>query len=110
MTEIPQWKREHQAWQIENELPEGAIIANLEKQAPNNSYGVKGYYADLPFTCADCRKKDVWTAKDQQWWYEVAKGNINSTAIRCRTCRNNVREEKQRQKQHMEEMARKRDT
>jgi hypothetical protein len=66
----------------------GRIQADLTQQAPNNSYGpAKLYYEDLEFTCRDCGSDQVWTARQQQWWYEVAKGPIYSTAVRCRACR-----------------------
>jgi len=66
----------------------GRIKADLTQQAPSNSYGpAKLYYEDLPFTCRDCGAEQVWTAQQQWWWYEVAKGPIQSTAIRCRACR-----------------------
>ncbi len=45
------------------------------------------YYLDQPFTCAGCNSQEVWTALQQKWWYEVAKGSIYSTAKFCRTCR-----------------------
>ena len=63
------------------------IEADLSKQAPNNTYSPRLYYEDLEFKCRDCRKREVWTAEQQQWWYEVAKGPVQSTAIRCRACR-----------------------
>ena len=63
------------------------ILADLSKQAPNNSYGPPTEYRDTEFTCVDCGSEEVWTAKQQQWWYEVAKGPINAGAIRCRECR-----------------------
>src|ERR1700687_4130070 len=44
----------------------------------------RGYYLDVPFTCQDCGKDEIWTATQQKWWYEVAKGDVNSTARRCR--------------------------
>lgn len=60
--------------------------------APNNSYGVpdfvrRGFYVDLPFHCKDCGKEEVWTGTQQKWWYEVAKGFVYTTAVRCRPCR-----------------------
>lgn len=70
------------------------IIADLSKQAPNNSYGPPAEYRDQPFTCVDCGKEEVWTARQQQWWYEVAKGTIYSHAVRCRACRRKHREAK----------------
>ncbi|MEF2251072.1 zinc-ribbon domain-containing protein [Ralstonia solanacearum] len=60
--------------------------------APSNSYGepvfaTRGYYVDVHFTCRDCASQEVWTAAQQKWWYEVAKGYVYSTAVRCLACR-----------------------
>lgn len=65
--------------------------------APDGSYDVpdfvtRGYYVDCPFVCQDCGKAEVWTATQQQWWYEVAKGGVWTTARRCRPCRRLERE------------------
>lgn len=80
-------------------VPAGAIPANYEKQAPNNSYGPPAYYADLSFRCFDCGKEEVWTAEQQHWWYEIAKGPIQSTAVRCRACRRRWRQARDEQRQ-----------
>jgi hypothetical protein len=66
--------------------------------APNNSYGkpdfvYRGYYVDRPFRCVDCGKEEVWTGTQQKWWYEVTKGFVYTTAVRCRLCRQNKREQ-----------------
>lgn len=66
------------------------IIANLSKQAPNSSHPPTEY-RDVDFTCVDCGSPEVWTARQQQWWYEVAKGSVYATAIRCRECRRQKR-------------------
>ncbi len=68
-------------------IPQGAVRANAEQQAPNNSYSPPLYYVDKPFRCVDCGKEEVWTANQQKWYYEVAKGSIYGQAIRCRSCR-----------------------
>lgn len=69
-------------------LPAGRIEADLTKRAPHNTYGgAPLFYEDMLFTCTDCGKEEVWTAKQQQWWYEIAKGPIYSRAVRCRACR-----------------------
>jgi len=65
---------------------------NRELLAPSNSYGEpaflrRGSYEDAPFRCVDCGKDEVWTATQQKWWYEVAKGFAYSFAKRCRPCR-----------------------
>ena len=73
-------------------FPPGAIPANLKEQAPNNSYGPPLYYADQPFDCVDCGRHEVWTASQQQWYFEVAKGSIYGRAIRCRACRHRRRQ------------------
>jgi len=76
---IPRYQRDAE--------PTGRIPADPSKQAPNNSYSPLEFYEDTPFVCVDCGKEEIWTAKQQQWWYEVAKGSIYSRATRCRTCR-----------------------
>lgn len=70
-------------------VPLGVLEADRELLARhNNTCGcLPLYYVDREFTCRDCGSHEVWTAKQQKWWYEVALGNINSTAVRCRPCR-----------------------
>lgn len=54
----------------------------------NNTVGpLPEYYVDTAFTCRDCGEEQVWTAKQQRWWYEVALGPIDSRAVRCLPCR-----------------------
>src|SRR6187431_1800948 len=70
----------------------GSIRVNVAALAPNNSYGApdfveRGYYMDEPFKCTACGAAQVWTASQQKWWYEVAKGYVYSTAKLCRPCR-----------------------
>jgi hypothetical protein len=68
--------------------------APVERAAlrPHNSYGepdfvTRGYYQDLAFRCVDCGAEGVWTAERQKWWYEVAQGEVFTTARRCAACR-----------------------
>jgi predicted nucleic-acid-binding Zn-ribbon protein len=88
--------------------PLGWMSADLFLLAPNNSYGYPsnhfaslGYYAPVAFTCRDCGAAEVWSAKDQKWWYEKMQGDMFSTAIRCRPCRARERERKQLARQEM---------
>jgi hypothetical protein len=83
-------QRKKPRYQIKEEQ-KSRIMANLAAQAKNNSYDPPLYYEDLPFKCEDCGNEEVWTARQQQWWYEVAKGPILSRAIRCRECRKKLR-------------------
>ena len=48
---------------------------------------VLDFYLDRAFTCRDCGAEEVWTAKQQKWWYEVAQGSVYSQAVRCHACR-----------------------
>lgn len=65
------------------------------------------FYVDKEFICKDCGANEIWTARQQKWWYEIAKGNFESTAVRCRACRNKIKSEKEAQRKHMEGMANK---
>ncbi len=72
--------------------PERDRPVNAAAFAPFNSYGepeflCRGYYRDQAFTCIDCGADEVWTAAQQKWWHEVAKGYVYAAACRCRPCR-----------------------
>ncbi len=84
-------------------VPEGAILADMSKQAPGG-LSERRYYIDTEFACRDCGKVEIWTAKEQQWYYEVIKANIKSEAVRCAECRKKRRVTKAEQKRHMEDL------
>jgi hypothetical protein len=65
------------------------------------------YYYDIEFECSDCRKKVIWSAQQQKYWYEELGKTINSHAKRCETCRALISALKEEQKRHMEKMAKK---
>jgi hypothetical protein len=72
------------------------VVVNRTALTPDNSYSVpafveRGYYVDLPFECQECGEPQTWTAAQQKWWYEVAKGNVWTTARLCRPCRRRER-------------------
>ncbi|MCC7249917.1 MAG: zinc-ribbon domain-containing protein [Lysobacter sp.] len=59
----------------------------------NNPYAtLPDRYIDTVFECRDCGEQQVWTAKQQKWWYEVAQGAIDSRAVRCLPCRRKRRD------------------
>lgn len=79
--------------------PPGEIHCNPSLLAPDTSYDMpdfvkRGTYRAQPFTCQDCGKQEVWTATQQKWWYEIAKGGVWTTASRCRPCRQKERARK----------------
>ena len=77
----------------------------------NNSYGIpdfvrRGYYQDRPFRCKDCGVAEIWTAAQQQWWYEQAQGDVWTVAVRCRACRASERARKAEARRiHLEGLA-----
>lgn len=95
------------------EVPEGQAPCNPGRLAPYNSYGTpafvqRGFYQDVMFQCIDCGVEEVWRATQQKWWYEVAKGHVDTTANRCRPCRRKERERKDEARRvHLEGLARK---
>jgi len=82
------------------------IEADHNELSHNNTYGLLPiYYVDKFFYCKECDTQEVWTAKQQKWWYETAKGHIDSTAVHCKNCRNAIKNKKAQQKEHMRQMA-----
>jgi hypothetical protein len=68
--------------------PPGAVMADPEQLCHNNTYAAfPRFYIDRVVVCRQCGKEEVWPAARQKWWYEVAKGNINTEAVLCRACR-----------------------
>jgi DNA-directed RNA polymerase subunit M/transcription elongation factor TFIIS len=61
----------------------------------SGSSRIPDLYRDLAFACRDCGKEEVWTARQQKWWYEVAGGELETTAVRCRVCRGKERRRKE---------------
>jgi hypothetical protein len=99
--------------ELERKLARGVIV-NRDALAPIRSYSepeflTRGFYLNLPFTCIDCGKEEIWTAAQQKWWYEVAKGDVFTTARRCRSCRRRERDRRaETRRVHQEGLARKR--
>ena len=91
----------------------GTAPCNPLLLAASNSYGApdfvsRGYYVDQAFTCISCKNNEVWRATQQKWWYEVAKGNVESRAVRCSACRRTERERSSEARRiHLEGLARK---
>ena len=93
--------------------PLGTAPVNEDLLAPYKSYGapgyvMRGYYQDIPFRCQGCGKEETWTAAQQKWWYEVAKGYVYSSAKLCRPCRKKAQARRaEARRVHLEGVARK---
>ncbi len=79
--------------------PLGTVGVTPARLRATTSYGIpdfvrRGYYQDRPFRCKDCGKAELWTAAQQRWWYEVAQGDVWTTTVRCRACRQRERARK----------------
>ena len=81
------------------EIPEDAIPAALELQNPKGPSFPPLFYRDISFHCKDCGKPEVWSATQQRWYYEIAKGPVQAHATRCRACRKKHRAETLRQRE-----------
>jgi len=89
----------------------GRALVDHTRLAPNNSWSSpefmqRGYYQDKAFSCCDCGEKQVWTATQQKWWYEIARGDVFTEASRCRKCRRVERERRHEARRvHLEGLA-----
>lgn len=87
-------------------IPEWAVPVDKDAVVYHSTFiGIPNFYIDKKVTCKDCGAAETWTGKQQKWWYEIAKGNLETTAVRCNKCRKEMRRQKAEQKKHMEEMA-----
>jgi hypothetical protein len=76
--------------------PPGAVMADPTQLSHNNTYGrLPRFYVDRLVVCRNCGAEEAWPAQRQKWWYEEAKGNINTQAVLCRSCRAAERERKE---------------
>jgi hypothetical protein len=89
--------------------PPDAVMADVSELSHNNTCGpLPRFYVDKAVVCRQCGKEEVWPAERQKWWYEVAKGNINTDAVLCHACRAEEKERKSEARQaHLEGMRRK---
>jgi len=90
-------------------LPPGAVVADPLQLSHNNTNSpLPRFYVDKVVQCRQCGKEEVWPADRQKWWYEVAKGNINTQAVLCRACRQAEKDTKaEARRVHLEGVARK---
>lgn len=98
--------------ELHKELRRGTIIPVDRSKVFSRSAipKIPDYYRDTWFTCKDCGEEELWTAKQQQRWYEEQGGELEAIAVRCRACR---RKEKLRREDarriHLEGLAKKKD-
>jgi hypothetical protein len=84
-----------------HEVPIGAIAADPSQQY-RPGCTAKFFYRDIEFICSDCGAEEVWTAKDQKWYFEVVRAPVYCVPKRCSACRKKHRETKALQRKQME--------
>ena len=42
---------------------------------------IPDYYRDKAFVCIDCDRHQLWTAKQQKWWYEEAQERLRQPLL-----------------------------
>ena len=80
--------------QSASEIPLDVIPVDPEALNLGHSWERPLFYRDLSFQCRDCGVQEIWSAVDQQWYYESAGGYFFNTAVRCRSCRQIERQRK----------------
>lgn len=81
-------------------IARGAVPVDPAKLAPSHSaystpdFVQRGWYEPRPFVCAGCGASEVWTGRQQKWWYEIAGGDRFSGPKFCRSCRAKERSRK----------------
>ncbi|MBA3329443.1 MAG: zinc-ribbon domain containing protein [Actinobacteria bacterium] len=73
-------------------VPPEAVPGDIEKQEFCSwCHPPHYYYVDEPKWCVECRKRFVFSAEEQKFWFEELKFNFHSIAIRCQECRRSQR-------------------
>ncbi|WP_315836916.1 zinc-ribbon domain containing protein [Bradyrhizobium prioriisuperbiae] len=99
---------------VENALARGEVSVDTTRLAPSGSYSIpdfieRGTYRPESFVCKDCGIAEVWTPLQQKWWYETARGDVFTKAVRCRACRGKERARKTAARRaHLDGLAKKR--
>lgn len=88
-----------------NNLGYGRLSSDHTKLNHINTYaGLPDYYEGRDFTCIECGVEEIWTAKQQKIYYEECKGHIDARAIRCKFCRNVLKQAKKEQLTQMQKV------
>jgi hypothetical protein len=69
-------------------LPDGAIRGEPSRQVYYPAFHTpKYFYVDEQRECVECGAEFLFEAKEQRFWYEQLQFNLESVAVRCRSCR-----------------------
>ena len=69
-----------------------AVRADITKQ--DFSVCPRHWYVDATFKCEDCGSEFLFSAKEQEFWYETRRFYVDSQPKRCAACRKKERARK----------------
>lgn len=99
-------KRDTKVNPFKGPIPEWAVPVNPAEIVYHSMYmDIPLFYVDKEFMCKLCGEYEIWPVKRQKWWYEIAKGALETTAVLCRSCRDKKKAERNEQNRHMEAVA-----
>lgn len=75
---------------IECRIPNTAIAADTSQQSPATVHVT--HYFDVIRKCVDCKRKFIFFAEEQKFWYETLQFPLEADCIRCSDCRRTHRE------------------
>src|SRR5687768_3585787 len=78
----------------------GRIKATPERLVQKNSRSFPDWYEDSTSTCVDCRERFVFTALEQQMWYEEFGIPHYAHPKRCLDCSKSFRKRLDREKKY----------
>ena len=78
-------KRKKKIKQRSNQTKSSRIPVDFSElsEKSQRSWDIPEFYEDINFECVECGKKEIFTAQEQQEWYEVKKKYFWQRPIRC---------------------------
>lgn len=72
-------------WSDPNRIPDTAIAADTVQQVPRPLHIT--HYFDVKRRCRDCKRKFIFFAEEQKYWYEELGFPPEASCARCVDCR-----------------------
>jgi len=79
----------HFFWGVERLAYETAVRADIDRQ--NYSVAPRYWYIDAEVVCDSCGTQFVFSASEQEKWYETYRFYVDSFPRKCITCRRTAR-------------------
>ena len=66
-------------------FPGSALLADISKQ--NYALYPRRYYVDIVNSCRDCKRNFIFFAREQRYWFETLRFQVEAECVRCSECR-----------------------